>query len=222
VKYGNFTSRINQTYVPSGFNETDWVKIEVTDVSGKNITLHMSGAYKNGTTPDEIGVAFNVETGWANTSSVGYGAFFIIGANLTENDALPTFPSAPTMKINSTETRTYLGHSRTVCIFNLSESVPDMMDVQYVIVYDQASGVLLEMNASQDSAMYPQTNYQISFNIVDTNIFTTGLGGLLDTTTYIAIAVVVIIIIIVAIIALTRKKKTPTSESATETSTTET
>jgi len=227
IKYGNVQSSTNQTGVPEDFDQTDWMKLEVTDVTGKNVTLHLTGKYKNGTDVDEMGMNVNVETGWVNGS---FGNIILIAGNLQENDVLPLIPlgtlspTTDSMKINKTETRTYLGSSRTVNIVNLTMSLLGLLDFQYLAIYDKPSGLLLEMNMSTASSLYPSSNSQMSFSVTDTNVFAAGGGGgAIDSNTlYIIIAVVIIIVIVVVAAILMRKKPPTTPPSKQETSTSET
>jgi hypothetical protein len=212
VKYGHFVA--SGLGVPSDFNQSDWMKITVTAVSGNNVTLHMSGKYKNGTATNESDTIYDVETGWTNVttgtynvSSFSYGFFFITATNLTENDPLLT---ASVLKINKTETRTYLGEDRTVNIVNITTSIPGFYDFKYVTVYDKASGMLLETTMLSNSTLMPSTDMQMSFSIIQTSIFGVGTGEWFqDLRIWTGIAVV-IIIVIALIIVLTRPKQPPT------------
>lgn len=219
IKYGNFTA--SGADVPSYFNDTDWMKIEVVAVSGKNVTLHMSGQYKNGTATDEEGITVNIETSQLNMTTSG-GLFFITAANLAENDvAFSMGTPAVQFRINKTETRTYLGTSRTVNIINITNHEDQLelgtIDQKYIGIFDKATGIMLEMNVSMTSTMLPQANMQMSFSITDTNIFSPQ-----DVTIYAIIAAVIIIVIIVAAIMFMRKKKPPTPQPTTDATTPET
>ena len=222
VKYGSLEA--GGPLMPANYNQTDWMKIEVTSVSGKNVTLHMTGKYQNGTEGTPIDLKVNVETGWMNTSYSIYGFFYLIAGNLTQGDTLPVSSLYPD-RINKTETRTYMGVSRSVNIVNLTYSVPGYLDYSYVTIYDKASGMLLEMSMTSTSTILPSVSYHMNFKATESNIFgTTGTDNWLqDNMLYIAAAIIIIIILIAAII-LMRKKKPPTTETAetTETTTTET
>ena len=62
VKYGNFVG-IGQGV--ESFNDYDWLKLQVTDVSGKAVTLLSTSQFKNGTAIAGNGTTsvWNVETG---------------------------------------------------------------------------------------------------------------------------------------------------------------
>lgn len=216
VKYGNFVG--TGTAVSSLFNQSDWMKLEVTTVSGKNVTLHMSGQYRNGTSAEEMGSKCNIETGWMNTSTTmgTYGYGYVIAKDLQANDLLP-MPTTP-MKVNETETRTYLGVSRTVAIVNITASVPEMMSIKYVTIYDQASGMLLELDYMMTYTMMISTSFHIGFSVTDTNIFggTTAAGNWLqDNAMYIAAGVIVIVVVIAGAAFMMRRKKTPATQTST-------
>ena len=216
VKYGNFVG--TGTGVNSLFNQSDWMKLEVTAISGKNVTLHMSGKYKNGTSAQGMGTKCNIETGWMNTSTTmgTYGYGYVIARNLQANDLL----SMPTtsMKINKTETRTYLGVSRTVAIVNITASVPEVMSIKYTTIYDQASGMLLELDYMISYALMISMTFHIGFSVTDTNIFgsTTAAGDWLqDNAMYIAAGVIVAVVVIAGAAFMMRRKKTPATQTST-------
>ena len=225
VKYGNMTV-VGSSPIPDA-NQTDWMKLEVTDVSGKNITLHMSGAYKNGTAAPEQGIACNIETGWGNMTDYG-GNVYVIATNLQQNDVIPGMIPLMTITVNSTETRTYLSTDRTVNIVNLTMSSPGFMDQSFFMVYDKISGMLLEVNVNVTitSELIPTGNTYMSFSATDTNIFGSNAGGgagwLQDNMLYVATIIIVIIVVVVAAVILMRKKKPSTTEPPTKSSTTET
>ena len=211
AKYGNFYG----TGSSSTFNDADWMRIDVVDVSEKNVTLHMSGMYKNGTNADESGSIVNVETGAVNGSSGGY--FIVIAANLKEGDVIPgaVGPTGP-LTINTTDTRSYLGASRAINILNLTTSTGGYMDYSYIEIYDQVSGILLELNMSATSTLYPASNMQMSFSITETNIFSASpIDVVANNLIYIVIAVVLIIIVVAAVVLMRRKKPAPPAETKT-------
>ena len=211
------------SFAISDANNTDWMKMEVTDVSGKNVTLHMTAQYKNGTAANAMGLNVNVETGWSNQSGT-YDTFFLIAGNLQEGDTLPGLDMGfGAMKINNTETRTYAGASRSVSIVNTTMSVPSVMDYSFIFVYDQASGMLLEMNMSIVYITMPTANMSVSFSVIDASFFTSGdTGWLQDNMLYIVAIIIIVIVVIGATIVLSRKKKPPVTESPTKSSTQET
>jgi hypothetical protein len=216
VKYGNFSA--SGFGAPAELNQTDWMEAEVTAVNGKNVTLHVTGQFKNGTTPTPMDMTVNVQTGNTNSSEAfgvsGFGSFLLLAGNLSAGDNVVT-SSSETLTINETTTRTYLGASRSVNIINFTMQQLGY-GIEYFVVYDQASGVLLEANVSATIPYYG--TMQVSLSATDTNIFATGaMGWLQDNMLYIIIAVVFIILIIVAGVALSRRHKPPTTQPPTTT-----
>ena len=165
VKYGNF---VGVGPGAESFNEYDWLKLQVMDVSGKEVTFLSNSQFKNGTAISGNGTisVWNVEVGTEDGVPSTQGP--IIAVSLNQGDSIP--PSN-TYSVNRTETRVYLGNSRTVNILDASISTPDYTTaLNYV--YDKSSGMLLEsttQTVTQDDSS-PVTT-AISYNIIDTNIF---------------------------------------------------
>ena len=87
-------------------------------VSGKEVTLHTTGQYKNGSTLPNTGTTvFNVETGATNYTHSEVGE--IIAANLNEGDVIPKLNG--NFVINKTEFREYMNVSRQVNIVEFYE-----------------------------------------------------------------------------------------------------
>jgi hypothetical protein len=73
--------------------------------------------------------------------------------------------------VNRTETRTYLGVSRTVNILDITLSTPDY-NTSLSYVYDRTSGMLLESTTQTITQAQPQpVRATISYSIIETNIF---------------------------------------------------
>ena len=164
VKYGNFVG------VGPGLpaeNVLDWLKTEVVAVSGKEVTLRTSGQFQNGTATPGSGssTTYNVETGMMNGTVVyTYGP--IIAANLNEGDAIP--PTSYGYTINKTETRTYLGVSRSVNILNTTYSSADYAN-RWTIIYDKASGMQLEMEFEwTNKTATPPTTIKTGYSVIET------------------------------------------------------
>lgn len=215
IKYGNFVA--TGTGIPSSIsNQTDWFRIDVVSVSGTNVTVHISGKYKNGTNVAEMGAIVDVAKGTSNATG-GSGYFlFIIPANLAQNDVIPTSGLNFVIRVNQTESKTYLGTSRNVNVFNLTASYPNVATYKWITVWDKSSGMLLEMNLSLTSI---GGSIKVSFNATDTNIFATsgGTGTSPDYTPYIIIAIVVVIIIVIAGIAMMMRRRKPPATTTPET-----
>jgi len=163
VKYGNFVG------VGTGlesFNDYDWQTTQVTDVSGKEVTLLSTGQFKNGTVIAGNGSisVWNIETGTLNGAPSVQGP--IIAANLNEGDPIPP-PN--TYVINRTETRTYLETARSVNILEITITTPSY-STTLTYIYDKASGMLLEAQAVTEQTQ-PSETLQYSYSVIETNIF---------------------------------------------------
>jgi len=158
VKYGDYV-----VTTPAGtVISPDWSMIEVIGVSGKEATLRITGAYKNGTAIPASNVVCNIESGMT-------GGFqrYIIAANLNEGDRILNTATADT--INMTETRTILGASRSVNILNFTGSFPGQ-NIKIAYIYDQASGMQIGMEM-ETTIIAQAVTYTNSYRIIDTNIF---------------------------------------------------
>jgi hypothetical protein len=158
VKYGDYVVTTPAETVIS----PDWSMIEVIGVSGKEVTLRITGAYMNGTAIPSSDVVCNIESGMS-------GGFqrYIIAANLNEGDKILNTATADT--INTTETRTVLGASRSINILNFTASFPGQ-DMKIAYIYDQASG--MQIGFEMEMTIIAQAvTYTNSYNIIDTNIF---------------------------------------------------
>jgi hypothetical protein len=165
VKYGNFVG-VGQGV--EAFNDYDWLKLQVTDVSGKEVTLLSTSQFKNGTATAGNGTmsVWNIETGTKDGFPSTQGS--IMATNLNQGDPIPP-PN--TYVVNRTESRTYLGVSRTVNILDAALSTPSY-NATLTYVYDKASGMLLESTTQTVTQADPQpVTTTISYTIIETNIF---------------------------------------------------
>ena len=203
VKYGNFVG-VGQGV--ESFNDYDWLKLQVTDISGKDVTLFSTSQFKNGTAIEGNGTIsiWNIETGTQDGVPSTQGP--IIAANL--NQANP-IPPPNTYVVNSTESRTYLGVSRTVNILDASLSTPDY-NATLTYVYDKASGMLLESTTQTVTQADPQpVTTTISYNIIETNIFgsTANPSPSVPELSIAAVGVVVVLMSVVAGLILLKRRK---------------
>jgi len=199
VKYGNFVG------VGPGvetFNDYDWSKLEVTNVSGKEITLLSTGQFKNGAVIPGNGTVevWNVETGTEKGVPSTQGP--IIAANLNDGDPIPP---ANTYMVNKTENRIYLGVSRSVNILAVTISTPDY-STSLTYVYDRSSGMLLESTVETTQTQPEPLTSTYSYSIIETNLFATSpISSIL--VTYIIAAIAIVIILAVAIVVLRKRTK---------------
>jgi hypothetical protein len=165
VKYGNFAG------VGPGveaFNDYDWLRLQVTAVSGKAVTLLSTSQYKNGAAiPGNGSISvWNVEAGTEDGLPSTQGP--LVAANLNQGDAIPP-PN--TYAVNRTENRVYLGVVRTVNLLDVTLSTSDY-NTSLNYVYDRASGMLLESKTQTTNQAQPQpVTTTISYSIIETNLF---------------------------------------------------
>jgi hypothetical protein len=158
IKYGDYVVTTPAETVIS----PDWSMIEVIGVSGKEVTLRITGAFKNGTTIPPSEVICNIEEGRINEWQR-----YIIAADLNQGDKILTSATADT--VNKTETRTILNASRSVNILNFTNAFPGQgMTITYI--YDKASGMQLAMEM-ETTIIETSVTYTNSYSIIDTNIF---------------------------------------------------
>jgi hypothetical protein len=205
VKYGNFVG-LGQGV--ESFNDYDWLKLQVTDVSGKDVTLLSTSQFKNGTAiaGNSTTSVWNIETGTEDGVPSAQGP--IIASNLNQGDQIPP-PN--TYVVNSTESRTYLGVSRTVNILDASISTPDY-NATLTYVYDKASGMLLEASTQTvtQAESQPLTT-TISYSVIETNIFGSSSNPSPSipelSITAAGVVAVVVLIVSVATLILTKRRK---------------
>jgi hypothetical protein len=200
VTYGNFVGIGEGLEV---FNETEWLRIEVMEVSGKEVTLLTTGQLKNGTPVPENGnmSVWNVATGALDGIPSVEGP--IIAANLNEGDPIPP-PN--TYIVNSTEDRIYLGDiSRSVNIIS-SEIHSSNYNKTLELVYDRISGILLEAQSETVQIQPAPAIFKYSYSVIETNIFggETHQSQLQDTGISVeGLIIVVAVAVIVVFIAVT-------------------
>jgi len=138
--------------VPS-LSEYAWVKLEVKNVNGTEITTLLTAHFKDGR-EENYTLSWAVETGRQS---------WIIPADLKKGDV---FPYANDFAVlNDTVTRTYAGAKRNVNLLNLSK-----YDVatEMVVYWDQATGVLLELFVNKSS---PTESWAGGYKAIETNMW---------------------------------------------------
>ena len=162
IKYGNYVVTTPAETVIS----PDWSMMEVIGVSGKEVTLRITGAYMNGTALPASEMICNIETYRITEGLFEYQNYLLAG-NLNQGDKTLNVADATT--INKTETRTILGTSRSVNILNFTNSYAGQA-LKSIIIYDKASGMSLSMEM-EITIIEPAVTYTNSYSIIDTNIF---------------------------------------------------
>jgi hypothetical protein len=201
IKYGNFVGN-GQGF--ETFNDYGFLQLQITSVSGKEVTLLSTGQFKNGTVlpGDGTKAVWNIETGTQDGTPSTQGP--IIAANLNQGDPIPP-PN--TYSVNQTENRTYLGSSRTVNILNVQISTPDYNST-LTYVYDKPSGMLLESSTQTTTASDPQpVTSSYSYSVIETNIFSSAQNPMSLKTEYVIAIIIVLAIVIVAIAVLAKRRK---------------
>jgi hypothetical protein len=211
VEYRNLVS--GGTGNPEDFNATEWMKMEVTLVTGNRVTVHTSRMLMNGTFQDGYDYVFDVATGETDRSGDSsnlWNNYFVVAGNLAGGSdthlavVLPEGSAA--MFINKTETKDLLGMNRTVNLVDRNASlnaIPDY-DYQFHSVYDQTTGMLLELNYSLTSHSIPSTNEVVSYSAAEIN---TKPKSSDNTLTYTEVAIAVVIIVAVAATLVVRRRR---------------
>jgi hypothetical protein len=162
VKFGNFAGNSSYAYM----SDMDWAKYEVTAISGTNVTMEMTAAFKNGTDVPSSGntAIYDIEKYTVNGAYNPAIVVVIIPANLTEGDEVPDAG----VNVTTTEDRDYFGIDRSV---NLVETNSTSVSITYTstLVYDAVSGVVLEVQMEKTDSTGTAI---VSFDVVETNIFT--------------------------------------------------
>jgi hypothetical protein len=202
IKYGNFSGN-GQGF--EAFNDYGFLQLQVTSVSGKQVTLLSTGQFKNGTAlpGDGTTAIWNIETGTEDGTPSTQGP--IIAANLNQGDPIP--PS-DTYSVNQSESRMYLGSTRTVNILNVEISTSDYNST-LTYVYDKLSGMLLESFTQTTTQSEPQpVTSSYSYSIIETNIFGSTPTPSVPEFPVLSLEVVVFVLIVVitALILVKRRK----------------
>jgi hypothetical protein len=201
VKYGNFSGS-GEGF--EGFNDYGFLQLQIISVSDKDVTLLSTGQYKNGTAlpGNDTTMVWNIEVGTEDGSPATQGP--IIATNLNQGDAIPPLG---TYSINQTESRTYLGTSRTVNILNVQIKTSDYNST-LTYVYDKLSGMILESSTQTITQSQPtpvSSNY--SYSIIGTNIFGPNASVPEFSTLIIEVVCIIALMGAVAALILVRKRK---------------
>ena len=121
--------------IPSLF-DYDWVRLEIQNVNGTEITILETIRYKNGAEEPNT-LSWDIDTGVEP---------WVIPANLNKGDPFPFIYN--TAVVNDTLTQTYAGASRAVNLLYLSRFEEYTELTAY---WDQATGFLLEVSLNYTS-----------------------------------------------------------------------
>ncbi|MCW4047632.1 MAG: hypothetical protein NWE99_08765 [Candidatus Bathyarchaeota archaeon] len=190
-------------------NMTDYFKVEITDVSGSEVTMNTVWRFLNGTEIDGY-TKIDLSTGIYSGNSSFWAIF---AGNLNTGDRIhPIGPDQVT--VNSSQTNSYGGNQRETnklvingqfaSTDNSNRTYTDYMTVQF----DKQTGMLVELHDVQiyTNPAYTQT---IIWIITDTNAFTASTSASAFPIELLAAAVsIVAVAIIVTVIALKKRAKT--------------
>ena len=179
VKYGDFSGSW-MSNIPGdkntvkSYQDTYWQLDKISEVSESNVSIRTTVVFNNATGSREYGLSGSVSTGVGNLTSLR-GFPCILAANLRAGDhvADPTYsPTAPT--INQTVDRIYLGVHRRVDILNITStfSTPNNGSYTSVGIYDQATGLLLELFYTNSLSYQNYTRIASAhYRITETNLW---------------------------------------------------
>ncbi len=143
----------------SQFIDLNYTTLQVTSVTGENVTAAQTFVYANKTSVSDT-ILGSVATDSGNIT------FWFIAANLTAGDPIYTTPNTPV--INQTFTQTFAGAPRTVDALNITQ-IPTPGVVLFVNVWwDQATGILLLIDYRVTT---PTGSASLFASLVETNIW---------------------------------------------------
>ncbi|MBN1245313.1 hypothetical protein JXA31_06940 [Candidatus Bathyarchaeota archaeon] len=191
-------------------NQTEWIRITVTEVSGALITNQVTTHYRNGTETNSDSTC-DIETG----DLTGEGPPFI-GANLAKNDLVNPAASEP-WYVNETVTRNYEDGPRETNHLRIestgtSETVGEFTNI-YDYYFDKSTGVLVEYTSEFS---YSGLESITRSKLISSNVWLvaeadgpqpTDSPTDPSTTVYVAAAAAAIIISIVAAVLILKKRK---------------
>jgi hypothetical protein len=156
------------------YNQTEWVRAEITQVSGTNVSVQIVEHFKNGT--EEIsGGWVDVDTGeGVNATSM------VIGANLNEGDPIYTAGDYSNWFINETITRVYPDSTRETNHINMTYAynytMPPDIEVDYFysmnFYWDKATGIIVEdsFEVINQTGEY-LTAWSMTFKITESSVW---------------------------------------------------
>lgn len=216
IKYGEINVSWNGTETePSDITDMkkiDWMKEEVKNVSGTEVTIETTVRYKNGTTAPSSNSTIDVATG--GFIPFLYMPFLLIAADLKEGDSI--WQQSGAGKINGTVTRTYCGASRSVNFEDMTIFIPSLkgQTVSYTVkvYWDKATGVMMELYMSLSATTSTtQGSMEILYKATETNMWSADILGLISNNIiYIAGIAGLVVIIIVSVFIVRKRKPTLT------------
>lgn len=179
-KYGNAavywsSNDPSATFPPPGYealkewNDTQWMRVDVTAISGTNITGQSITHYKNGTETTSGGWV-DVDTGDGVNQTMAF-----ISANLAAGDTIYNSGSYSTTRINETIPRTYAGGVRNTNHLNVSSIyIGDGAQISYStnVYWDKSTGIIVEesIGESNQTGAYT-TTWSAWMGITDSKVW---------------------------------------------------
>jgi len=205
IKYGEisaiWTGSGTEPAEVADLNQTEWMTLEIQDVSGTEVTAEAFSYYEDGSNKTETLIG-DLATAEGNLSPN------VIPADLKKGDAIPILIAEVTFNIiiNSTVTRVYASASRKVNVLNLVYAYPSVT-MRFTFYWDQATGVLLEF--FWYSSMLAQTK-QWSFKAIETNMWSPDVLGLPSgDVVYVFGTMFLVVAIVLGVFFVWRRKQAP-------------
>src|SRR5437660_7908258 len=158
-----------------GTSDTDYGLLEITGVSGTNVTLDLSTAYTNGSNVAMQGWA-DVASGGSSLTTLAGGApsnYFILSGGLQGHDPIWNAPGAPTL--NYTTTESILGDMRDVNVLNYTHTSSisfTQFSTSTQFTFDKQYGILIEFSFSTSmTSPYASSQFTTSYGMVANNIW---------------------------------------------------
>jgi len=149
-------------------NEIEWFSVTVESVVGTNVTGSTLSHFKNTTEVTEGGWV-DVDTGDNDNMP-----FFFVSANLDVNDSIYSGGTYSNWNISETFMKTYPEGSRETNHLNMTVLVSNPPSYNYVsinVYWDRETGLLTEMSMIMNSTMIYTTNWSLSFELTETNLW---------------------------------------------------
>lgn len=213
VKYSvdvSWQSTITSIPEPSGLMNTEWVRYEVKNVVGNDVTANVTTHFKDETETSTI------LTGDIYTQTGDLAVMFVPG-EIKQGDNISVWTAymgSPTIfSINETVLRNYIGTTREVNHLNVSFSV-DILDLQLVGYWDKPTGVACEITVTVSASYLGDFMFaSISHTLTETNLW--GLSPIWVKCWFWVAVVAVLVVIVVSLVFIRKRKMRPIDETET-------
>ena len=147
-------------------NDTLWLEVTITAISGTNVTGQTTRHYRNGT---EIttGGWVDVNTGDGETITT-----FVISANLAGGDSMYTYSPFNAWIINETVPRTYLSGIRDTNLINVHSLSGTESSISN-FCWDEPTGVVVQLLQETTNQTSPYTTtWSLDLQIISSDVWT--------------------------------------------------